>query len=391
MNTADVLDQLSIAVRRDAARTRRRRRLAVCAAALTLFVLGGVGIAGTYDDWWTDNAPAVQPGQLQEVAGENDSAGIQLDLTKKATVARTNDAALDAVATNGGKGYCLSLFVGAKHMGSSCTTESDSEYMTRADDSHWVGYGRILDPDAAAVDMSGAGLPAHVPLERGGFFLFDIPRAQWSALAGRSGDISILDARGKTVREACVYVGFPVGHDITGGGALGDQPGTCAALKPIVSNPELDKAKRLVTLTLAHDQGSYKAGDAIALWTAPNRGGGTCWWLGTPATSKPLGGASCASATVPTSSPSLGSGLVGDHYANLVQGFADPALGATKAELVGASTTLPVAFANDAYLAELPDSPRAGKGPGPVPGGPWRLVLYDASGNEVSSERLPGR
>lgn len=392
MNTTDLLDQLSTAVHRDAARRRRRRRLTIVVAALGIFVVGGIGVAGTYDDWWTNNAPAVQPGQLGEVAQENKSVGIDLDLSKKATVARTDDAELDAVATNGGSGYCMSLFLGAKGMGTSCTTRSDSEYMTRADDTHWIGYGRILDGRAATLDMSGAGLPSHVPLERGGFFLFDIPRDQWTSLDGRSGDISILDADGKTLRTACVFVGIAPGNTMAGMGGLGDKPGTCAALKPIVPAPEMDRATRLVSLTLAHDQGYYKAGDTIALWTAPNRGGGTCWFMSTPASATHVGGASCGSASAPSYSPSFGSSLVHDHYAHLVEGFVDPKLGAVKAELVGASQTLPVSLENGAYLAELPDSPRAGKEePGPVPGGPWRLVLSNAAGQEVESDRLPAR
>lgn len=391
MNTADFLDELSTAVRRDAARRRYRRRVAAALGALLVFVAGGVGVAGTYDDWWTGNAPAVQPGQLDEVAEENGSVGIHLDLSKKATVARTGDAALDAVATNGGSGYCMSLFVGSKHMGTSCSTESESEYMTRADDSHWIAYGRILDEHAAALDLAGAGLPAHVPLERGGFFLFDIPRSEWKSLDARSGDIAILDANGKTLRRACVFVGLAPGSPYAGDGSLGDEPGTCARLRPIVPDPELDKARRLVALTLAHDQGAYHAGDTIALWTAPNRGGGTCWFLAGGASALHQGGASCGSASAPSYSPSLGSTLVGDHYANLVEGFVDPTLDAERVELVGASATLPVSFANGAYLAELPDSPRAGKGPGVVPGGPWRVAVYDASGREVKSVRLPAR
>ena len=79
--------------------------------AAAIVAVAGVAVAGTYDDWWTNNAPAVQPAQLGEVAEENKSAGIDLDLSKKATVARTDDAALDAVSTNGGKGYCMSLFL----------------------------------------------------------------------------------------------------------------------------------------------------------------------------------------------------------------------------------------------------------------------------------------
>jgi hypothetical protein len=393
MNTAELLEQLSTAVRRDAARRRRRRRVTLATALLAFVVVGGVGVAGTYGNWWTDNAPAVQPAQLNEVAQENDSVGIHLDLSKKATVARTADAALDAVATNGGKGYCLSLFLnGTKGMGTSCSTDSESEYRTRADDAHWIAYGRILDDGAAALDLSGAGLPAHVPLERGGFFLFDIPRDAWHALDGHSGDIAILDAGGRTIRRACVFVGFAPGKPISGDGGLGDKPGTCASLKPIVPDPELDRAKRLVSLTLTHDQGYYHAGDTIALWTAPNRGGGTCFTLGSADTMPAHGSGSCGSAPVPSYSPGLGSALVGgDHYANLVEGFVEPKLDAAKVELVGADETLPVAFANGAYLAELPDSPKVGNGPGPIPGGPWRVVYEDAAGKEVGSARLPAR
>ena len=276
-------------------------------------------------------------------------------------------------------------------MGTSCTTVADSEYMTRADDSHWFGYGRILDADAAALDMSGAGLPARVPLERGGFFLFDIPRAQWQALDGRSGDIAVLDSNGKTLRTACVFVGLAPPSPFAGDGSLGDAPGTCAALKPIIPAPELDHAKRLVSLTLTHDQGYYNAGDTIALWTAPNRGGGVCWFISTADTASHVGGASCQASAAGSFSPSLGATLVGDHYANLVEGFVDPKLGAVQAQLVGANVALPVSLANGAYLAELPDSPRAGKGPAPVPGGPWRLVLSDEAGRAVKSDRLPAR
>lgn len=392
MNTMELLDQLSIAVHRDAARRRTRRRLGTVAAVLTLFVVGGVGIAGTYDDWWTNNAPAVQPDQLNEIAQENDPVGIHLDLSKKATVARTDDAALDAVATNGGAGYCMSLFVETKMLGASCTTQSDSEYMTRADDSHWVAYGRILDAKAAALDMSGAGLPAHVPLERGGFFLFDIPRSEWQSLDSRTGDIAILDANGSTIRRACVFVGFAPGQPMAGDGGLGDSPGTCANERPLIPHPEVDKAKRLVTLTLTDDQGVYKAGDTLALWSEPNRGGGMCFFMSAADQAPQTGAGNCSAATTPSYAPSLSSTLVGgDHYANLVQGFVDPALDVVKVELVGATETLPVSYANGAYLAELPDSPRAGKNPGPVPGGPWRVVMYDAAGKEVKSEVLPAR
>ena len=369
MNTAELLDHLSVAVHRDAARGRRRRRLAICAAALTLFVVGGVGVAGTYDDWWTNNAPAVQSGQLNEVANENDSVGIHLDLTKKATVARTDDAALDAVATNGGKGYCLSLFVGAKGMGSSCTTESDSEYMTRADDAHWIAYGRILDPGAAALDMSGAGLPANVPLRRGGFFLFDIPHSDWASLDGRSGDVAILDASGKTIRAACVFVGLAPPSRYAGAGGLGDAPGKCADLAPIIPSPELGKAEKLVSLTLRHAHASYAAGETISFWRMPNRGGGLCWQIGVALAAN--GAGACAQLEQRVHDGHLPV-TAGD---GIVSGWAPADSGIVRVTVNGAEAAL----GNGAFIAE------AGQ-PGPTV-----VVGYDQTGKEVASTRLPAR
>jgi hypothetical protein len=368
IDTVELLDQLGTAVRRDAAQRRRRNRLTLATAVVILVVGAGVGVAGTYDDWWTNNAPAVQPSQLGEVAQENKSVGIDLDLSKKATVARTDDAVLDAVATNGGSGYCMSLFVGTRHMGSSCTTVSDSEYRTRADDSHWIGYGRILDANAASLDLSGAGLAAHVHLERGGFFLFDIPQDRWSALDGRSGDVSILDASGKTIRKACIYVGVAPPSPYAGAGGLGDEPGACASLAPIIPDPLLDRAQRLVSLTLAHDHPpTFTAGETISVWQAPNRGGGFCWYVG-PRASSEFGG-SCAreqQRVVPGQLPlSVNNGIV--------SGFAAPRSGIVRVTVDGADAAL----ANGAFVAE------AGAGPVTVLG-------YDAGGAEVARTKLPG-
>jgi hypothetical protein len=368
IDTVELLDQLGAAVRRDAARGRRRRRLAAAAVMASLVALAGVAVAGTYDDWWTDNAPAVQPGQLGEVAKENTSAGIDLDLSKEATVARSDDATLDAVATNNGNGYCLSLFVGAKHMGSSCTTVADSEYRTRADDTHWIGYGRILDDGAAALDLSSVGLPARVPLERGGFFHFDLPRAHWAALDGRSGDVAVLGADGKTIRTACIYVGIAPPGPYAGAGGLGDRPGACAKLAPIIPAPELDQAEKLVSVTLAHDHlPTFTAGETISVWRAPNRGGGVCWLVG-PAASEHFG-SGCAREEQ----------RVVDHQLPLsssngiVSGFAPAASGIVRVTIDGAEAAL----ANGAFIGEA--------GPGPV-----TVVGYDEAGAEVARTKLPG-
>jgi hypothetical protein len=396
IDTVELLDQLGTAVRRDAAQRRRRNRLTLATAVVILVVGAGVGVAGTYDDWWTNNAPAVQPSQLGEVAQENKSVGIDLDLSKKATVARTDDAVLDAVATNGGSGYCMSLFVGTRHMGSSCTTVSDSEYRTRADDSHWIGYGRILDANAASLDLSGAGLASHVPLERGGFFLFDIPQDRWAALDGRSGDIAILDPAGKPIRRTCIYVGNAPGTDFPGGGGLGDHLGQCADMAPILPRPELDRARKLVSLTLTHPFSIYEAGDTISVWTAPNRGGGSCTFLAssdTAPTATATNGIGCTGKDVPLPAdallPGVSFSLAGGEYATFVQGSAGSDV--ARVELLGADgATVPVALGGGAFLAELPATPKVGKEPGQIPGGPYRVVGYDAAGKEVAARNLQG-
>lgn len=353
MNTAQVLEELSVAVRRDAVRRRRRQRLAVAAATLAIFVVGGVGIAGTYDDWWTNNSPAVQPSQLGEVAQENKSVGIDLDLSKKATVARTDDAALDAVATNGGKGYCMSLFVGTKHMGSSCTTVADSEYRTRADDAHWIGYGRILDANAAALDLSGAGLGAHVTLERGGFFLFDIPRDQWHALDGRVGDVAVLDSAGNTIRRACIYVGAAPPSPVAGGGALGDAPGKCAELVPLTSPPDRSRAQTLVTL------------NGVSIRRMPTVDGtGTCWEVDG-------GGMACMRNDQQSQAPM--DFLTVSRTGGLVFGVLEPGGGIVRVTVGDGEATL----ANGAFLAEVSNP------------GPLAIVGYDKAGNTVATVHLP--
>ena len=253
-------------------------------------------------------------------------------------------------------------------MGTSCTTVADSEYMTRADDSHWFGYGRILDADAAALDMSGAGLPARVPLERGGFFLFDIPRDQWQALDGRSGDIAVLDSNGKTIRTACVFVGLAPPSPFAGDGSLGDAPGTCAALKPIIPAPELDHAKRLVIADADARPGvlQRRRHDRALDGAEPRRRRVlvhqhrrhrlACRRRQLPGL---CGGIVLALARCAT--------LVGDHYANLVEGFVDPKLGAVQAQLVGANVALPVSLANGACLARAPGLAAGRQGAGARP------------------------
>jgi hypothetical protein len=85
-------------------------------------------------------------------------------------------------------------------------------------------------------------------------------------------------------------------------------------------------------------------------------------------------------------------GLVnGDHYANLATGFVDPHSSIVRISVESPAGAKDVAFAGGAYIAELPNSPRAGRGPGPIPGGPYTIVGYDASGARVAAVTLSGQ
>ena len=83
--------------------------------------------------------------------------------------------------------------------------------------------------------------------------------------------------------------------------------------------------------------------------------------------------------------------LAGDRYTVLVTGRIKPGSGIACVELESVGGHIvPTASGNDAFLAELPDAPRAGKRPGPVPGGPYTAIGYDTHGNEVTSTPVPG-
>ena len=66
-------------------------------------------------------------------------------------------------------------------------------------------------------------------------------------------------------------------------------------------------------------------------------------------------------------------GLAGDRYTVLVTGRVKPGSGIARVELESADGRIvQTAFGNDAFLAELPDAPRAGKGWARYPAAPTR-------------------
>jgi hypothetical protein len=423
LNTSEiesVLIDLGAAVARDHSRRHRRRTL-VLVAALATAVTASVAVAGTIDDWWTGAQPAVHDAVVSEAMHENDGV-IPIDLSKKATVATTSDAQLVAVATKSG-GFCLTPFHDGKMAGSSCDSTpvkddgTASVYNTRTsyykddpDKQWWIGYGRVTDAGAASVDLSSVGLPADVHLDRGGFFLFDIPRDQWSQLTEQHGPMLVRNASGAVIRKGCIYTGIAPGKWYSGSGAIGGGGDTCDLQSPaaLIPHPDLSKAQKLVQLTFTHDQGTLHldAGSTLAIWDAPEAGGKTCYFTAlaneqpTPAYdangnpisgANPIGVINCA---VPGDWPSgtnpidarCGATLVGgDHYAGYCAGLVKPDSGIATLQRVGKDASTPVAGGGNAFLVELPDRPRDGKGPGAIPGGPYSIVGYDAGGHEVAS------
>ena len=138
------------------------------------------------------------------------------------------------------------------------------------------------------------------------------------------------------------------------------------------------------------------------MWRAPTTHGETCFFIGladvrpTPhGGANPAGAGTCGSASLAVAErdPGLGQGWASPATATrvLVTGRVKPGSGIARVELESANgRAVQTAFGNDAFIAELPDAPRADKGPGPIPGGPYTAVGYDTSGNEVASTSVPG-
>jgi len=180
-------------------------------------------------------------------------------------------------------------------------------------------------------------------------------------------------------------------------GVLGGRGDSCDQHVPPPIVVEMAKARKLVELTLTDADGIYKAGDTIAFWQAPSTDGQTCFILGLaderPA---PNGPADCRkgkrwSASHPIDARSSAGLVNGDHYSNMATGFVDPQSGIVRISLESRSGVKDVAFGGGAYITELPNSPRDGKGPGPIPGGPYTIIGYDALGARVAAVTLDGQ
>ena len=193
----------------------------------------GVALAGSYADWWTGAEPPVNPSQVDRVIEENTIGLLTPDGSRKATVARTPNAALVAIATKGG-GYCLiPSLTGRPSIGNSCTSAPESELRTYASPPEtggtrvWILYGRVIDDGAASLDLRGVGLAQPVPLARGGFFLVELPQTEWAALDNRHG--ASLDP-GRIAVAFCVRAA--PGSDLPRAATAPATGGACSATTP---------------------------------------------------------------------------------------------------------------------------------------------------------------
>ena len=369
----------------------------------------GVALAGSYADWWTGAEPPANPRQVDRVIEENTIGLLTPDGSRKATVARTPNAALVAVATKGG-GYCLiPSLAGRPSIGNSCTSAPESELRTYASPPEtsgtrvWILYGRVDDDGAASLDLRGVGLAEPVPLERGGFFLLELPQTAWAALDNRHGPAAILDAGGRVLWTGCAWLGPAPGRYGSGNrwGMLGDTPDSCDQTVPppvVIDTGPRRQARRNHPHAPAGDLSARRPGRHVARadhareTPASSSDSPTCARHRTAGRIQPVraraapqpgrrrarsrsrqGWVSPATAT-PCSSPAASS-----------RGAGSPASSSSPDGRV-----VQTAFANDAFLAELSDAPRAGKRPGPVPGGPYTAIGYDTHGNQVASTPVPG-
>jgi hypothetical protein len=402
---ADVLHRSGVA------RERRRRRVLLAAALAGLVLATGAALAAVAEvPWWEDAAPPVNPKVLDwQLAPPADGTAFppRADRSRARTVATEDGAALVAAPVGQG-GYCvIPSLPGDPDLGFSCVYQLSDEFRSyarppSAGTPRWIIYGRITDPDAATLDLSEAArVPFEVELQRGGFFLANVPEGRWDELSGRAGEGRILDASGETLRTGCVNWG-PSPHAPAAGlsrwGFWSEGREPCLP-QPVPTRPkvDLDKARKLVALRLSADFSIWTKGTTVAVWRAPTLDGNECTFVA-PASPRPSGvsegvpgGPSIcgppASRRLPSEDP-FGTMSFSVAGGGLIEGEVDRSSGIVRIALRSrtGSTTLP--FNNGHFLGQLPEDGSRGEFPR---GGPFVLVGYDAAGKEVARADLEKR
>jgi hypothetical protein len=380
-----------------------RRRWAMAVAAGTLMIAAGAAIAAvTVEPWWEDAPPAVNPKVVDwQLAPGDGGFPAAADRARARTVAREDGAALVAAPIGRG-GYCLiPSLPGSPALGFSCVYQLGDEFRSyarppSAGTPRWIVYGRITDPEAATLDLSeAAGVPFEVELQRGGFFLANVPQSRWSELSGQAGRGRILDASGETLRSGCVNWG-PSPHRSGAGRSRyafwSEDDGPCRPQPvPVPPRVDLDRAKRLVSLTLTLDYSIWKKGTVVAVWRAPTQGAGECVYVGAASPRPtgvsqrlPSGPGSCRTAAPqrPPSEKPFGSMTFSLDSGGLVMGEVSPGSGIVRIELRAGNGATELPFSNGYFLGQLPEGGSPGKFP---PEGPFTIVGYDAAGKEIGS------
>jgi hypothetical protein len=389
-----------------------RRRPAVAlglAAALLLITAGAIAAVGA-GPWWQGAEPPANPKVVERQLAPplETSFPPAADRLRARTVARSNGAALVA-APVGESGYCLvPSLPGSPDLGVSCVYSVTNVRSGAADDMRsyarpasagdprWIVYGRITDPRAATLDLTqAAGQPFSIPVQRGGFFLADVPEELWSRLDGSAGEAQIRDAAGNVLRRGCVDWGRPPTSSAAGRGSwplwVSGPPCVPRRLPPPPPS-SISEAQKLAEVTLTLDYSVWKAGARIALWRGQSENGEPV--LAVAAAVPPPTGRetfNLVGGTWPQTPPirpgevlrvsfsatRLGPGA----YSYVVEGLVKPGSGVGRIELRAGADVLPVALGGDAFLAQIPR-------PGPLdelpPGGPYSLVAFDGSDRELA-------
>jgi hypothetical protein len=399
--------QLSLLGKRPG-RTRRlvqkRFWLVAAVVGVVLLVVGASLAAVRGVPWWEGAAPPVNPKTLDwQLAPPTDGTRFPptADRSKARTVAKVDGAALVA-APVGDDGYCLiPSLAGSPDLGVSCLYQPGDwlrAYARPASQGpRWIVYGRITDPQAASLDLSDAASERFVvPLQRGGFFLANIPERLWDKLGGKAGAGQIVTASGDTLQGGCVNWGPSPADERAGESGLpfwqeGDAPCRPVALPPYPPRADLDRATKLVSYTLASDFSVWERGTTVAVWRAPAQGGMICTFVGPVPLPKASpgglpGAGSCSYAAQPNTAPPerpISMSWSSDRAGGLLTGEVSPTSGIVRLELQAGPRTTPLAFANNHFIGWFP--PR-GRSPGVLPpGGPYLLVAYSIADREVAT------
>jgi hypothetical protein len=401
------------------------RRPRAMALALVLLVLLGTGVAVALGGgpWWQGAPPPSNPGPVQfELAKDADSEfPPNPDSSHAVTVA--NEGAIELVAAPVAEdGYCLAVVADGMPVGGhSCEYQATEDARSLAlatppsGTAFWVVYGRIIEPEAAALDLTpAAGVPLLVPLHYQGFFLTRVPKDRWAALSDGAGKARILDSSGRTLETRCVSWGPAPGTTGAGQakyGLWGEKTTPCRPNRQMwmISTEE---ATKLVTLPLVADWENYAApGESVALWRAPQEDGETCILEARGSATPTYPGPGRSPVLAPGQSPRPGWnpfwGVICDREAALLQtpegkpiavtvgggqssgdpaywhfeGHVNPSSSVSRMVLESGNATTAFAYASGWFLGQLPQSNSLKEFP---QGGPYVLVGYDSNGKEVA-------